>query len=124
MKKLLLLFLISQLLTSCATILSGKFDTVKVKAGKPVHAKVYLNGNYVGEAPIKVRLAKDENNIIEIRADGYEPMAVQMRRRFAWGFAVADVCFGVVPLVVDLLTGDIYKLKPNKIRYDLKPIQK
>lgn len=50
---LLLLFLIS--LTSCASIFGNKRQEVEFNS-EPVGAKVYLNGKYIGNTPVKYNI--------------------------------------------------------------------
>jgi predicted small secreted protein len=45
---------VSLLFQGCATILGGSKDASRVHNGTPPGAKVYYNGNYVGDAPTKM----------------------------------------------------------------------
>lgn len=130
MKNQVTLFLVtvvavSLLLPSCATILGGSRDTSRVHNGTPPNAKVYYNGNYVGEAPINVKIpksAKQGNSKIEIKADGYETSTINMTRKVSVGYTILDIFTGVIWLGIDFATGNIYKPRPNKIIYNLTPI--
>ena len=130
MKKQVTLFLAtvvaaSLLLQGCATILGGSKDVSRVHNGTPPGAKVYYNGNYVGDTPTNVKVpksAKQGNSKIEIKADGYETSTVNMTRKVSVGFTILDICTGVIWLGIDFATGNIYKPRPNKIIYNLTPI--
>lgn len=123
MKKLLLIAMIGNfLLQSCATILSGSGDRVEVKSGNPAGAKVYLDGNFVGNAPNKVKVSKNslrDGAIISINAPGHQDRQIKVTRKVMVGYVLLDVCLGLVPLGVDFLTGAIYKANPKEINYDL-----
>ena len=130
MKKSILLLLatvvvISLLLQGCATILGGSKDASRVNNGTPPGAKVYYNGNYIGEAPTNVKVpknAKPGNSKIEIKADGYETTTINMTRKISVGYTILDILTGVIWLGIDFATGNIYKPRPNKMSYNLTPI--
>lgn len=115
----------SILLSSCASILGGSRDVSRVHNGTPANAKVYYNGNYVGNAPLNVKVPKNArqgNSKIEIRADGYETATINLTRKVSVGFTILDICTGGIWLAIDFATGNIYKPRPNKIIYDLTPL--
>lgn len=110
------------LFESCATILGGSRDVSRVNQGTPKNARVYLNGEYIGEAPQKVKVqknAKQGNSYIEIKADGYETARINLTRKMSVGYFLLDLPL-FVPLCIDLLTGNIYKPRPNRIDYYLE----
>ena len=121
--KFLGLILIVASLSSCATILGGAKKGVKV-TGEPPNAKVYYNGNYVGEAPVTVKVprsSKQGNSKVTIKADNYKSQDINLYRKWSIGYTVLDVFTGLVPLAVDIATGNIYQPKPSKIEYMLEP---
>ena len=59
---------------------------------------------------------------IDIKAQGYETQTVTTNRKFSAGFFILDIFTGVLWLVVDFATGNLYKQKPKKIHYNLMPI--
>lgn len=111
------------ILQGCATILGGSRDKTRVKQGTPENAKVFLNGEYIGVAPTNVRVqksARQGNSYIEIKADGYETSEISMTRKVSLGYTILDICTGVVWLIPDFLTGNIFDQRPNKIDYYLE----
>ena len=127
MKKIISLTIIVAMLlslSSCATILGGSKKGVRV-TGNPPNAKVYYNGNYVGEAPINVKVPKNAqqgNSKITIKADNYKSQDVNLTRKWSLGYSALDILFGFVPFIIDAATGNIYQPKPNKINYNLEPV--
>ena len=118
------LLIVSILFSSCATILSGGKTKIRVRNGTPPNAHVYVDGNYVGTAPCKFKVHKTMKNAqhhIDIKAQGYETQTVTTNRKFSAGFFLLDICTGVLWLVVDFATGNLYKQKPKKIHYNLMP---
>jgi hypothetical protein len=111
------------ILPSCATILGGSKSNSHVNQGTPPNARVFYNGEFIGEAPTNIKIpksAKQGNSYIEVKADGYETSKISMTRKASVGFIILDICFGILPLGIDLITGNIYKPHPNKIDYHLE----
>ncbi len=125
MKRLLFiaLVLISMLaMQSCATLLAGSSSHVKV-SGTPDSARVYMNGNYVGVAPVRVKVprGKNKNITIVIKKENYKPSQVPMSSKLSTGYLLLDLISGGVPVIIDFVTGDIYAPYPKKINYNLEP---
>jgi len=123
MKQIIILFTACIIFQGCATILGGSKDNTRVKQGIPENAKVYCNGNYIGQAPQTVRVqksARQGNSYIEIKADGYQTSRIDLTRKVSIGYLVLDICTGAVWLAVDFVTGNIYKPRPNRIDYLLE----
>ena len=119
---ILLLSIALFMFNSCATILGGKKNTVKVIAGSPEKAQVYLDGKFIGEAPFKIRILKfdlQEGSIIEIRKDDYETLHYKVERNPHMGYVAADILGGVIPLIIDVADGNIYRPNTRKIEYKL-----
>jgi len=115
------------MMSSCATIFGGKKNTIQVKMGSPESAQVYLDGELIGEAPFKIRIEKrriQEGSIIEIKKEGYKTMQYHVIRTPHAGYVILDILGGVVPLVVDVADGNIYRPNTRKIEYDLVPFEK
>lgn len=125
LKIILIGFGFTMMLSSCATILDGRKNTIQVKAGSPVAAKVYLDGDFVGETPFKIRIEKrkiQEGSLIEIKKDGFETMQYEVVRFPHVGYVVLDIITGVVPLIVDITNGNIYRPDTRNIEYQLLPL--
>ena len=123
---LLLFFISALLLSSCATILGGKKNTIKINAGSPEQAQVYLDGKYIGDAPFKKRISKydlQEGSIIEIRKDNYKTMSYEVTRKPHIIYVGADILLGVIPLIIDVADGNIYRPNTRNIHYELKPVK-
>lgn len=112
--------------SSCATVFGGKRNTIKVEAGSPEKAQVYLDGEYLGETPFEARVSKfdlQEGSIIEIKKENYETMTYVVKRSPHIAYVISDL-LGVVPLLIDVATGNIYRPNTNKIVYELEEINK
>ena len=108
MKKTIMLLGVASLffLSSCATIVSGSRQTVKFDS-TPTNATVFIDETEVGKTPFE-------------RLDGYEPYKTKLTKQFnAW--YIGNIVFGgIIGLVVDPITGAIYRLTPNEINAQLQ----
>jgi len=80
----------------------------------------------LGDTPFETRISKyelQEGSIIEIKKENYETMSYEVKRSPHVGYVISDL-LGVVPLLIDVATGNIYRPNTNKIVYDLKEINK
>jgi transcription antitermination factor NusG len=121
--KIVAVFLsLSLIFQSCATILSGTKSPVKVK-GTPAAAKVYMNGVYVGQAPVRIKVPrkKHPNVKIEVKAENYKPVELSLESRLSIGYLGLDILTGLFPLIVDFATGSIYAPYPKVLTYNLEP---
>ncbi|MCF8348744.1 MAG: hypothetical protein K9G61_08020 [Bacteroidales bacterium] len=120
---LLLVGIIS--LSSCATILAGKKNTLKVHQGYPESAQVFLDGKYMGDAPFNQRISKfelQEGSLIEIKKEGFATYKYEVIRSPHVIYVMADILTGVIPLVVDVADANIYRPNTRNIKYHLKPV--
>lgn len=113
----------AMLLQSCATVFSGTVCKVKVNAGSPENAKVYMNGSYVDNAPCHVKVSKNGlksgQTKITIKADGYKDQDITLVKKLKGGALFGDILLGFWPLVIDFGDGAIYKAYPDNIKYNL-----
>lgn len=126
MKKFL--FIIALLsLTSCATITSSMKQEVSINV-KPDHAKVYVNGNKVGEGTCSVEVPVKKRNTIIVKAEGYENVQIKTQRQIRPGYLIANIgmCiipyvnfFGLPSLIVDACTGAWYRQEEDEYYFDL-----
>jgi hypothetical protein len=128
-----LLLSVSILFSGCATIFSGSKANINVreadrpKDSNPVKAKIFVNGNYMGDAPAKISISKSQlkpklNPYLEIRAEGYKTIKVQLSRKAQAGWLILDIITGLDGLVVDWITGNINTANPKQVRFVLEKL--
>jgi hypothetical protein len=123
----ILLFTMVLGFSSCATLLGGKRNTLNIQSGQPDSAMVFLDGVYLGQAPFKLHISKyklQHRSMIEIKKEGFETFYHEVLRSPHIGYVVADIITGVIPLIVDVADGNIYRPNTRKIEYKLVPVQK
>lgn len=121
MKKLIILTGASFTLftTSCATIVSGSKQSVKIDS-TPNKATIFINDVEVGKTPFEARLERKKDHNIVISLEGYKPYETKLTRKFnAW--YLGNILFGgIIGLIVDPSTGAIYNLTPNEINAQME----
>jgi hypothetical protein len=122
--RIVLLFLLSSFLfNSCATILGGKNNTLVFSEESLPAAQVYIDGELIGDAPGKIKLPKGKvqhGSILEIKAEGYVGKEYMILRKQNAEYTVVDIVLGGIPLLVDYTTGNIYRPKPRRFKYNLE----
>ena len=114
-------------LSSCATILTKKTYPLWIGNGEPENANVYADNKYVGQTPLTVEIPKNieyPKTYVELRADGYENMHLDIERKMNIGYVIADAITTVgIGLAVDITNNTIYQIKPKYIlSYSMKPL--
>ena len=112
--------------TNCATTFGGRHNTLVFKTDNTVEAKIYLDGNYIGDAPGKILLKRttiQHGSSLEIKAEGYETQKYLILRKPHVIYTLADVFAGGVWLGVDYATGNIYRPSPRMFSYTLNKVQ-
>jgi hypothetical protein len=111
------------LMNGCATVFGSKSNTLVFKADTTSQARVFIDGELVGEAPGKIKLPKaviQHGSKMEIKAEGHETLEYTLIRKVHPWYTVADFFSIGTMLVVDFGTGNIYRPRPRKFTYDLK----
>ena len=97
------------LTSSCATIFKGNSSKINFNSN-PQGAQIYVNGNYMGDTPILLKIESKQTYNIEFKKEGYKTKAFNITNHVGVGWIVLDVIFGLVPVVVDAATGSWYEL--------------
>lgn len=115
MKKVLILGIVALMLQSCASIMTGKMQSVTFNS-EPQGAKVIVDGRNVGTTPITTEVFR-KSEIITFSLDGYQEYQLKVKRAsngWAWGNFVMLPLAGVAPLIgvlVDNGNGSGYAIK-------------
>jgi len=122
LKKLFLLGVSAILLSSCATILGGKTNTLVFSEESLPKAEVFIDGEKIGEAPGKIKVLKEKiqhGSILVLKAKGFQDKEYLLIRKQQAIYTVADILIGGIPLAVDYTTGNIYRPVPRTFDYEL-----
>jgi hypothetical protein len=102
-------------LVACATIMQGSRQEVSF-GSTPSSAALTIDGNQVGSTPYAAKLKRKDKHIVRIELAGYQPYELAMSRGTS-GWVWGNIVFGGLPgLIVDAITGAMYKLKPEEVQ--------
>jgi hypothetical protein len=106
------------LLLGCATIMQGTTQNVGISSS-PSGAQVSINGRQFGKTPVIANLSRKDNHIVRIELEGYESFEATLTRQTS-GWVWGNILFGGIPgLIVDAISGGLYKLTPEQISASL-----
>ena len=101
-------------LQSCATIVSGSRQTIKFNS-VPASATVFINEVEIGKTPVEKDLKRNQEYQVLIKMDGYKTYKTTLSKKFNEWYIGNIVFGGIIGLVVDPITGAMYKLSPNEL---------
>ncbi len=101
-------------LSSCAAIFKGTSSKVDTNSTPP-GAKVYVDGNYMGDTPYRLKLESKRTYAIEFGMDGYKSKTFNVTNHVGAGWIVLDVLCGLVGVIVDAATGAWYEIDQKNI---------
>lgn len=114
------LVLASLALSGCATIFAGGPDRIPVQTNVP-GASVYVDEVLVGQTPTVILLDRQKSQgRIRIEAPGYQPVVLQ-RVKTINGMFWANICVGIIPMLIDAVTGDMKKFEDGPLNIALTP---
>ena len=90
--------------TSCATLFTSDKQLIAVSSAQP-GAKVTVNGAPYGATPAQVPVDKTTSQIITITNPDGTQFTCAANATVGIGWVVLDILLGVLPLVVDAITG-------------------
>ena len=102
------------LTSSCATLFKGTSSRVDFSSD-PQGAKIYANGNYMGDTPIRLKLESKRTYNIEFRKEGYQTKTFNITNHVGAGWVVLDILAGLVPVIIDAATGAWYELDQKTV---------
>ncbi len=111
------------LTSSCASIIKGTSNKVDFNS-KPQGAKIYVNGNYMGDTPIRLKLESKRTYNIEFRKEDYKTKTFNITNQVGVGWIVLDILMGLVPVIIDAATGAWYELDQKNVNAILDKQQK
>lgn len=106
--------------SGCATIVAGGPDEVPVRTNPP-GAYVYLDGQVVGQTPLVLTLDRNRSlGDIRIYYPGFQPVLLN-RYKSVNLWVIGNFFLGMIPIVVDLITGDWQRFDDGEISLSLVP---
>lgn len=108
------------LLTSCATIVKGSTDTIKITSIPPGAKVLNESGEEIGVTPCEVKLTSKRAHKLSIASSGYASRTVNIENNFSIGYTIGNIfSFSLLGLIVDVASGSIYNLQPDEVNVTL-----
>jgi hypothetical protein len=117
MRKLLVLGLIF-LFSGCATLFKGTSEEVSF-GSNPLGAEIYIDGKLMGKTPAAFQLITKKTYVIEFKM-GDKKKTINLNNSVGAGWIILDVLGGLVPVVVDAITGAWYSFDMKSVSVDLQ----
>lgn len=108
------------ILAGCATLFASKRKTVSFRTDPP-GAQVLINGNPVGTTPYQTELQKKKEYIVTFRLEGHREVTCEIGKKVDAGWVVLDFLGGIIPIVIDAITGDWHNLDKDSCDVTLTP---
>ena len=114
MKKILSLSIVG-LLTSCGAIINGSHQDVMINANVQ-GATVNVDGQQMGQTPLKTDLSRSSSHLVQVSAPGYETATVQVERDASWWLLGSAVCGGLIGIGIDFVNGGAWELDAGDVK--------
>lgn len=106
------------LFAGCSTLINTTTQEVELKT-EPINARIYINGKRFGTTPQKINIERGTSHVVKFEFDGYELYETQITQKISTWFW-SNALNGFVPgMLVDMFTGSMYNLLPDKIDVQL-----
>jgi uncharacterized protein YceK len=109
-----LAILVSCVVVGCATIMHGTTQGIGFSS-TPSGASITVDNQTHGTTPTVVNLDRKDTHIVKIELAGYQPFEATITRSVS-GWVWGNIVFGgLIGLVVDAISGGLYKLSPEQL---------
>ncbi|MFH1352763.1 MAG: PEGA domain-containing protein [bacterium] len=109
-----LLFLGFVGIIGCATIIHGTRQGISISS-TPSGASVTIDGRIEGKTPLMVDLSRKDRHLVKIELESCNSYEMYLNRS-ASGWVWGNIVFGGIPgLIIDAITGGLYKLTPEQV---------
>ncbi len=117
--KALSILALALLSTHCATIVSGKSQTITIDSNVK-DAEILVNGASVGKTPYTGPVTRSKSATVTLKKDGYASKTITMNTEIEPMFWGNIVIGGVLGSTTDNSTGAMYKYASATLTVDLE----
>jgi hypothetical protein len=78
-------------------------------------AQIYINHEYIGQTPLKVKFEPDTTYEIEFIREGYPTKSITITKPVGDGVVVLDVIYTMEPVLVNPETGAVYTIEQEQV---------
>ena len=117
--KTLLFIALAAALSGCASVFNDTSPPVTITS-EPADADVTVDGHYIGKTPITTELSTKTSHQVKIEKEGYQGRTTFIQSNTGALWVVLDVLFGLVPIIIDAVTGDWAELETENVNIVLE----
>lgn len=110
--KYVCILIITLLVSSCATIINGKTQTINVTS-KPSGAVVEVDGLPAGVTPLKLKVPRDKDHTLHVFKEGYYFNTTKLKRTLSGVVVFYLLPGGLVSFGVDAAQGALFKFQDS-----------
>ena len=118
-KTITILLALAIALSGCASILNDTSPPVTITS-EPSEADVTVDGHYIGKTPITTELSTKTSHQVRIEKEGYQGRTQFIQSNTGALWVVLDVLSGLIPIVIDAVTGDWAELETENVNLVLE----
>jgi hypothetical protein len=112
---------VSLSVSGCATIINGTTQKVPINSN-PQGATAKAQDGANCTTPCSLELKRGQDHIIQIKKEGYEELSVGCQHVMSGVIAGNILLGGLIGAGIDAASGSMYRLTPESISVDLKPL--
>lgn len=116
--KVLALVMACLYLSSCATLFKDCSEEVNF-GSNPSGAEIWVDGKFMGNTPQNFKLISKKTYVIEFKYGG-QSKTVNLNNHVGAGWIVLDVLGGLIPVIIDAISGEWYSFDQKNINVDFK----
>jgi hypothetical protein len=110
--KYVCILMITLLISSCATIINGKTQTIDVTS-KPSGAVVEVDGLPAGVTPLKLKVPRNKDHTLHLFKEGYYFNTTKLKRTISGVVVFYLLPGGLVSFGVDASQGSLFKFQDS-----------
>lgn len=104
---------VSPLLSGCGLMFGGTRQTVRTTSSPDGVTITTVPPTSDYKTPASMSLERKNNYTLTFSAPGYTSQKLEIQKSIRGGIVVLDILAGLVPVIVDAVTGAWYKLSPD-----------
>lgn len=120
-KNISLLVVLSLFLSSCCTVVNGRYDEVDVRSSVP-GSSVFVDGVEKAKTPCTVEVKRSGSHSLEVQKKGYHPYKAELKQTGSWWLLGNVLIGGLIGIAVDLCTGAYVDIMPDEVDAQLTPV--
>jgi len=108
----------------CASIVGGKHQTVYIESHPPGASVKTMRNDVTGISPTEFVLKRKHDQILIFEKPGFKTKQYNLDHEIRGWFWMNILSWGIIGVIVDLVTGSAYEFEPETVTVDLEKEEK